>query len=95
MHLLIMLSCILFKQGEVVTLMQSLAYNTLILDSDKSKEVILLINFQPIPLVFLGMMHILTMSLSFPVYYVLKKGGISLSLNMLPPSLGMVVKQLA
>jgi hypothetical protein len=59
---------------EVVVLKQSSINPTLLLESEKSKEVTMLMKILPIPLFFWGLMHILTMSLAFLVLYLLNKG---------------------
>jgi hypothetical protein len=60
---------------EVVMSMQSSVDPTLLLESDKSTKVVSAdAIFWLIPLFFQGVMHLLTMSLAFPVQYLLNKG---------------------
>jgi hypothetical protein len=60
---------------EVVMLMKSLVDPTLLLESEKSKEVTLSMKSLANSTLLLGVMHISTMSLAFPVQYLLNKGA--------------------
>jgi hypothetical protein len=61
---------------EVVVPMQSSVDPTLLLESDQSSKVVEAdAIFGLIPLFFRGVMHLLTMSLAFPVQYLLNKGA--------------------
>jgi hypothetical protein len=55
--------------------MQSSTDPTLLLESDQSSKVVERCNLRSIPLFFWGVMHLSTMSLAFPVQYLLNKGA--------------------